>query len=141
MPSLPGFFAEHQKAVGAALDRMIPAGTPPTPKVVDAMRYTLLAPSKRVRAVLVTLSADLCGDRTHALPAACAIECVHAASLMLDDLPCMDNAPLRRGQPTAHAVYGEAITVLAAFGLLNASYGELARACDAPLAQLLARLF
>jgi geranylgeranyl pyrophosphate synthase len=140
MPVLPAFFAEHQTRIARALDELIPAGAPPVPTVVEAMRYTLLAPSKRVRAVLVTLSADLCGDRSRAQSAACAIECVHAASLMLDDLPCMDNAPLRRGRPTAHVVYGEAVTILAAFGLLNAAYGELARGLDAPLAQRITRL-
>ena len=138
--SLPAFFAEHQATVAHALDRLVPAGAPPAPRVVDAMRYTLLAPSKRVRAVLVTLSADLCGDRSRALPVACAIECVHAASLMLDDLPCMDDAPLRRGRPTAHVVYGEAVTILAAFGLLNAAYAEIARACEPPLAQRVTQL-
>jgi geranylgeranyl diphosphate synthase type II len=140
MPSLPEFFAEPQETIARALDALLPAGTPAPAPVVEAMRYTLLAPSKRVRAVLVTLSADLCGDRRRALPAACAVECVHAASLMLDDLPCMDNAPLRRGRPSAHVVYGEAVTVLAAFGLLNAAFGHLAAAYDGALARRLVAL-
>ena len=139
MSSLPPFFAAHQATVSRGLDALIPAPPTPTP-VIDAMRGTLLAPSKRVRAVLVVLAADLCGDAGRALPAACAIEAVHAASLMLDDLPCMDNAPMRRGRPAAHVEFGEAVTILAAFGLLNEAYGHLARSYDAVLSQQLSRL-
>jgi geranylgeranyl diphosphate synthase type II len=82
------------------------------------------------------LAADVCagGGAARARSAACAIEAIHAASLMLDDLPSMDNAPLRRGRPTAHIVFGEAVTILAAFGLLNAAFASLARNYDAPLA-------
>jgi len=139
MPPLPAFFAAHQDLVARALDALVPAAARPTP-VIDAMRYTLLAPSKRVRAVLLMLSAELCGSSAKALPAACAIEAVHAASLMLDDLPSMDNAPLRRGRPSAHIVFGEAITILAAFGLLNEALGHLARSYDAALSQRLSVL-
>jgi len=140
MPSLPGFFAAYQTQVNRALDALVPAPSSPSP-VVDAMRYTLLATSKRVRAVLALLTADLCGGPTaRAIPAACAIEAVHAASLMLDDLPSMDNAPLRRGRPSAHVEFGEAVTVLAAFGVLNEAYGHIARSYEAPLAQRLTTL-
>jgi geranylgeranyl diphosphate synthase type II len=69
------------------------------------------------------------------MPAACAIEAVHAASLMLDDLPSMDNASLRRGRPAAHVAFGEAVTILAAFGLLNEAYRHLAQRYEASLAQ------
>jgi geranylgeranyl pyrophosphate synthase len=104
------------------------------------MRYTLLAPSKRVRAILAMLAADVCaaGGAARARPAACAIEAIHAASLMLDDLPSMDNAPLRRGRPAAHVAFGEAVTILAAFGLLNAAFASFASSYDAPLASRLA---
>ncbi len=138
---LPRFFSTHQIAVADALDRLIPADTPAPAPVVAAMRDTLLASSKRVRAVLVSLAAEVCGDATRALPAACAIECVHAASLMLDDLPSMDNAPMRRGRPSAHIVHGEAVTILAAFGLLNQAFGHLARSYDPPIAQRLVNLY
>ena len=124
--SLPAFFVSYHGSIGTALDALVPADTPAPRPVVDAMRYTLLAPSKRVRAVLAMLAAELYGGSALAVPAACAVECVHAASLMLDDLPSMDNAVLRRGRPAAHVVYGEAITVLAAFGLLNLAYGHVA---------------
>jgi geranylgeranyl diphosphate synthase type II len=105
------------------------------------MRYTLLAPSKRVRAVVVHLAAELCGDSSRAMPAACAIEAIHASSLILDDLPSMDDAPLRRGLPTVHTVHGEAVAILAAFGLLNEAYGHLTRSYDASLASRLTSLY
>ena len=147
MTSLPAFFTLYQDTVNRALERFVPAAdlqdssgrAIPLP-VIEAMRYTLLAPSKRVRAVLVMLSADLCGTDSRALPAACAIEAVHASSLMLDDLPSMDDAPLRRGRPASHRTFGEAITILAAFGLLNEAFGHLARQYDPPLAARLVAL-
>lgn len=108
---------------------------------MDAMRYTLLAPSKRVRAVLVLLSAELCGSSSRAMPAACAVEAIHASSLILDDLPSMDDAPLRRGRPSAHIEFGEAVAILAAFGLLNDAYGHLARAYEPPLAARITALY
>ena len=139
MSSLPGFFAAYQATIAQALDSMVPpaAGSP----VTDAMRYTLLAPSKRVRAVLVLLAAELCGRADRAMPAACAVEAIHAASLILDDLPSMDDAPLRRGRPTVHVVHGEAVAILAAFGLLNEAYAHLGRHYDAPLSATLTALY
>ena len=146
MPALPGFFATYQDTIERGLEAMVPAdGTsgsePSSPMLVrQAMRYTLLAPSKRVRAVVVMLSADLCGTPSRALPAACAIEAIHASSLILDDLPSMDDAPLRRGKPTVHKAYGEAVAILAAFGLLNEAYRHLSRSYDGPLAARLTSL-
>ena len=136
--STPPFFHPHYERVGLGLEAFLPADSQEI--VVDAMRYTLLAPSKRVRGVLVLLSAELCGGTSRALPVACAIEAVHAASLMLDDLPSMDNAPLRRGRPAAHVTYGEAVTILAAFGLLNQAYAHLATHYDGALAARLTTL-
>jgi geranylgeranyl diphosphate synthase type II len=105
------------------------------------MAYTLHAPSKRVRAVLAMLAAELCGGTSaRALPAAAAMEMVHAASLILDDLPSMDDAPLRRGKPSNHRQFGEAIAILAAFGLLNTAFATLAREYDPPLSPQLAGL-
>jgi geranylgeranyl pyrophosphate synthase len=140
MPSLPAFFQEYQPLVTAALEPIVPAAGPAPAPVLEAMRYTLLAPSKRVRAVLVLLSAELCGTAARAMPAACAIEAVHAASLMLDDLPSMDDAPLRRGRPSAHVAFGEAVTILAAFGLLNEAYRHVAQKYEAAVAQKITTL-
>lgn len=138
VPAPPPFFNPHFERVGQALEEFLPADSPQV--VHDAMRYTLLAPSKRIRGVLVCLAADLCGNVSRALPVACAIEAVHAASLMLDDLPSMDNAPLRRGRPSAHLTYGEAVTILAAFALLNQAFAHIAKSYEAALSQRLTQL-
>lgn len=138
--SLPPFFTAFQDRLDRELDAFVPATKDAGP-VAAAMRYTLLAPSKRVRAALVLLAAELCGGQeSKALPVACAIEAVHAASLMLDDLPSMDDAPLRRGRRAAHLVHGEAVTLLGAFALLNAAYGRLADAYEPALGRRLATL-
>ena len=137
MSGVPPFFPEYQARVGAELTRLLPSGT----RVEQAMAYTALAPSKQVRAVLVMLCAELCrGNVDRAVPAACAIELVHAASLILDDLPSMDDAPLRRGRRANHLEFGEATAILAAFGLLNLAYGQLAGSYAAPLSTQMSAL-
>ncbi len=110
------------------------------PRLVEAMRYSLLAPGKRVRPLLAVLTAlDLGRSPDALLDFGCALELVHCASLMLDDLPCMDDAGTRRGQPAAHVKFGDATTTLAAIGLLNQAYGLLAR-CTAVESSVRARL-
>ena len=124
MSALPAVFAAYQRRVTAELERLMPAGDGP---VERSMAYTALAPSKQVRAVLVLACAELCrGEVARAVPAAAAIELVHSASLILDDLPSMDNAPVRRGRRANHLEFGEAMAILAAFGLLNLAFGTLA---------------
>ncbi|MEO1651503.1 MAG: polyprenyl synthetase family protein [Pseudomonadota bacterium] len=94
----------------------------------DVGRYVLLSPGKRVRGILclnVANASGLTADDTMA--SAVAVEAVHAASLVLDDLPAMDNSVLRRGQPSAHCAFDEARAVLVAIALLNGAYGHLAR--------------
>ena len=131
MTAVPSFFADYQHRIHAELQRLVSGGS----DVEHAMAYTVLAPSKQVRAVLVLLCAELCrGTAARALPAAAAIELIHASSLILDDLPSMDDAPLRRGRRASHLEFGEAVAILAAFGLLNRAYGELVRAYDPALA-------
>jgi geranylgeranyl diphosphate synthase type II len=135
---IPGFFAGYQRSIDAELTRLVPeAGE----EVRRSMAYTVLAPSKRVRPVLTLLCAELCGGRAaQAVPAAAAIELVHGSSLILDDLPSMDDAPLRRGRPSNHKVFGEAIAILAAVGLLNLAYGTIAEAYEKDLAAQLVAL-
>ena len=125
MIAAPPFFAAYQTLVNAELDRLIPDdGT----MVSRSMAYTVRAPSKRVRPVLTLLAAEHCGGTSgRAITAAAVMELVHASSLILDDLPSMDDAPLRRGQKANHLEFGEAIAILAAFGLLNLAYGTVAR--------------
>lgn len=125
MSTLPSSFPRYQTKVAAELQRLLPADGS---RVEQAMAYTALAPSKQVRAVLVLLCAELCrGTAERALPAACAIELLHASSLILDDLPAMDDAPLRRGRRANHLEFGEATAILAAFGLLNLAYAVIGR--------------
>lgn len=132
MSSVPAFFADYQARVSAEMTRLLPTSGS---RVEEAMAYTALAPSKQVRAVLVMLCAELCrGSADRAIPAACAIELVHASSLILDDLPAMDDAPLRRGRRANHLTFGESTAILAAFGLLNLAYGVLAKSYPPPLA-------
>jgi len=133
MSAVPSFFADYQASVTAEVQTLVPEDAGGA--VERAMAYTALAPSKQVRAVLVLLCAELCqGNPARAIPAGVAIELVHAASLILDDLPAMDDAPLRRGRRANHLEFGEATAILAAFGLLNLAYGQLAHGFDSGMA-------
>jgi geranylgeranyl diphosphate synthase type II len=100
-------------------------GTPAA--LLEAMEYSLLAPGKRLRPLLVMLAAEACGGTDeHALAAACAVEMIHSYSLIHDDLPAMDDDDLRRGLPTCHVKYGEALAILAGDALLTLAFEVLA---------------
>jgi geranylgeranyl diphosphate synthase type II len=117
----------HQ--VDTRLAQLVPAADAPPATLHRAVRHALLAPGKRVRPLLAMLSAVHFGADAHrALDPACALEMVHAASLVLDDLPSMDDAALRRGQPATHRAFGEDTAILAAVALLNHAYAVIARA-------------
>ena len=95
-------------------------------RVVEAMEYALLGGGKRIRATLVMEFARACGvEDERVLPFACAVEMVHAYSLIHDDLPCMDDDDMRRGKPSCHKVYGEDIALLAGDGLLSLAFETL----------------
>jgi geranylgeranyl diphosphate synthase type II len=114
-------------AIDTRLGELLPAETLPPQNLSRAIRYAALAPGKRLRGILTLLAADTRpGGSANALDAACAIEMVHAASLIIDDLPIMDDAVMRRGQPAAHRIFGEDTATLAAFALLNRAYGVIA---------------
>ncbi|WP_290653621.1 polyprenyl synthetase family protein [Aquisalimonas sp.] len=131
-------FLEHSSIAGLnldvfrhAIDTRLSAliALPETPplRLNAAIRYSLLAPGKRIRPLLAMASAAHFGtDPRQALDVGCAIEMVHAASLVLDDLPSMDDATLRRGQSTTHRAFGEDMAMLTAVSLLNRAYGTLA---------------
>jgi geranylgeranyl diphosphate synthase type II len=123
------YLAEGRAQVDEALARAMPAlGSPPA-ALHEAMRYTILLPGKRLRAILLLASCELLkGRRDAAMPLACAVEMVHASSLILDDLPSMDDATLRRGKPTLHKVAGEANAILASVGLLSSAFALVAGA-------------
>jgi len=119
--------AERQRQVEAtlrsALDRH--AADVPAP-LVEAMRYSLLAPGKRLRPMLAMLACEAAGGtREAALPAGCALEMVHTYSLIHDDLPAMDDDDLRRGLPTCHKKFGEAMAILAGDALLTMAFEAL----------------
>jgi geranylgeranyl diphosphate synthase type II len=121
----------------------LPAGCPDP--LQEAIRYSLLAPGKRLRPMLVLMAAEACGGSlSQAMPAACAVEMIHTYSLIHDDLPAMDDDDLRRGRPTCHKVFGEALAILAGDGLLSLAFQVLAEgvrpqsvaaACCAALAE------
>jgi geranylgeranyl diphosphate synthase type II len=99
-------------------------GVPET--IYEAMEYSLLAGGKRLRPILVVAGCELCGgDVLKVKPLACAVEMIHTYSLIHDDLPAMDDDDFRRGKPTSHKVFGEAIAVLAGDGLLNSAFETL----------------
>ncbi|KAJ8770776.1 hypothetical protein K2173_021423 [Erythroxylum novogranatense] len=109
------------QALNAAVSLRDPA------KIHESMRYSLLAGGKRVRPVLCIAACELVGGtESMAMPAACAVEMIHTMSLIHDDLPCMDNDDLRRGQPTNHIVFGEDVAVLAGDALLAFAFEHIA---------------
>ena len=110
-------------AIEAALEGYIPTGNYKEQKLLDAVRYSLLLPGKRVRPSLTLSFAELCGGTVEeAMPFACAVEMVHAYSLIHDDMPCMDDDDYRRGKPANHKVYGEDIALLAGDALQSMAY-------------------
>jgi len=116
-----------REQVEAALPVMLPPRHENAAPVHDAMTHALLSPGKRIRPVLtLAVGAMYRAPSRRLLPAACALEMVHAASLVFDDLPCMDGAATRRGRPTCHVLFGEATAILAGVGLLNRAFAILA---------------
>lgn len=124
---------EARPAVEGALDRYAGPREGCPPELCEAIRYSLLAPAKRLRPLMVLMAAEACGgSREAALPAACAVEMIHTYSLIHDDLPAMDNDDLRRGRPTNHKVFGDALAILAGDALLTMAFEVLARDVQPP---------
>lgn len=124
---LAGRLAALGARVEARLPALLPASDERPEQVHRAMEYALTGPGKRLRPVLALAVAEMFGrSSAPVLDLACAVEMVHACSLVLDDLPAMDDAALRRGRPTVHRQFGEAVALLAALGLLNRAYALVA---------------
>jgi geranylgeranyl diphosphate synthase type II len=120
-----------RRRVDRRLGELIPAESDHPEQLHRAMRYSLLAGGKRIRPVLaIQVARAFQASEDEALDPACAIEMVHTASLILDDLPCMDDAALRRGAPTNHRQFGEDTAILAATALLNRAFAVVAE-CEA----------
>lgn len=126
---LCGYISQNRQAIEHALSDFLPVSTQPRAACLnDALRYSLFPGGKRWRPILTLLGAELVGATPQAaLPAACAMEYLHTSSIILDDLPAMDDADMRRGRESVHVVYGESIALLAALALLNESYALLVR--------------
>jgi geranylgeranyl pyrophosphate synthase len=119
--ALEATLKQRRGEVDASLRTLLRRGG--APRVQAAIEDSLFAPGKRLRPILALMVAEvLRGNPESVLPAAGAIEMVHTASLILDDLPCMDDATTRRGRPTCHVVHGEATAILAAFALQNRAF-------------------
>ena len=132
-------FERYRAMVEAALPLSLPKDSGWAEVITDAARYSLLAGGKRLRPCLVLAAAERVGTDLRdspsalreALPAACAMEMIHTYSLIHDDLPAMDNDTLRRGRPTNHVIYGEAMAILAGDALLTHAFAHMARAAQA----------
>jgi geranylgeranyl diphosphate synthase, type II len=125
--TLPDFFDEDLQLVEAALQRLLPAVETPPPSIHDAMRYSVFAGGKRIRPILCLEAARIfTPDVTSSLHPGCAIEFIHTYSLIHDDLPALDNDDLRRGKPTCHKKFGEAIAILAGDALLTLAFETIA---------------
>ena len=120
---LSPFFEEDRLAVDAALERFLPAESEQPPSIHTAMRYSVFAGGKRMRPILCLETARIfSSDVTPAFHPACALEFIHTYSLIHDDLPALDNDDLRRGKPTCHKKFGEALAILAGDGLLTLAF-------------------
>jgi len=117
------FIAEYAKITEDALKKYMPDGDAVQKKLYDAMNYSIFAGGKRLRPMIMMMTAKMLGKTVDTvLPFACAMEMIHTYSLIHDDLPAMDNDDLRRGKPTNHKVFGEAAAILAGDALLTKAF-------------------
>jgi geranylgeranyl diphosphate synthase, type II len=131
--TLPDFFEQDLQLVDAALERLLPAADTAPPSIHEAMRYSVFAGGKRIRPILCLETARIFSqDSTPALHPGCAIEFIHTYSLIHDDLPALDNDDLRRGKPTCHKKFGEAIAILAGDALLTRAFETIGETPVAP---------
>jgi geranylgeranyl diphosphate synthase, type II len=137
---LSPFFEEDRLAVDAALDRLLPGETAQPTSIHTAMRYSVFAGGKRMRPILCLETARIfLSEVTPAMYPACALEFIHTYSLIHDDLPALDNDDLRRGKPTCHKKFGEALAILAGDALLTLAF-EAIGATPAPADRRVAML-
>lgn len=126
--TLEQYVAAEQALVEATLAKCIPEESTPPSTIHRAMRYSLFAGGKRIRPILCMAAARAVSDAPVGIePAACALEMIHTYSLIHDDLPALDNDDLRRGRPTCHKVFGEAMAILAGDALLTLAFETLAK--------------
>jgi len=130
---LSDYLSVRKELVDAALNEALPHETNYPPVIFQAVRYSLFAGGKRLRPILCLAAAEAAGSDGHAvLPVACALEMIHTYSLIHDDLPAMDDDDLRRGRPTSHRVFGEAVAILAGDALLTEAFALMSAADRMP---------
>ncbi len=126
--TIEDYFRQQCRHVDTALDRWVPPETEPPVNIHKAMRYSMFAGGKRVRPILCMAAGQAVADDVPGLvDTACTLEMIHTYSLIHDDLPALDNDDLRRGRPTCHKVFGEAMAILAGDALLTLAFQTLAR--------------
>jgi geranylgeranyl diphosphate synthase type II len=126
---LPAFLEQDRQEIDQALLRLLPPETTTPQTIHRAMRYSVMAGGKRIRPALCLETACLFdADRRAAVEVGCALEFIHTYSLIHDDLPALDNDDLRRGKPTCHKQFGEAMAILAGDGLLTLAFETLSKA-------------
>jgi geranylgeranyl diphosphate synthase type II len=126
--TLADYMAAQQKAVDAALDRWVPPQDENPATIHRAMRYSLFAGGKRIRPLLAIAAAQAVSDAPIGIEScACALEMIHTYSLVHDDLPALDNDDFRRGRPTCHKMFGDAMAILAGDALLTLAFEVLAK--------------
>src|SRR6185312_15098872 len=140
--TLKEFFTEQQQLIETALDRFTPAESQHPATIHRAMRHSLFAGGKRIRPILCIASATAGsgnpGAHDAVMRAACSLEMIHTYSLIHDDLPALDNDDFRRGKPTCHKVFGEAMAILAGDSLFTLAIKTLAMIDGAPAASVVA---
>ncbi len=139
---ITSYLSKRKAIIDKTLDKLVPSAKMFPTSIHEAMRYSLFAGGKRVRPILAIAAAEALGARTSGLlPLAGSLELIHTYSLIHDDLPAMDDDDFRRGRPTCHKVYGEAVAILAGDGLLNMAFEVLSdprRAKAVPANRLIA---
>jgi geranylgeranyl diphosphate synthase, type II len=134
---LPEFFEKDRATVDAALQQLLPSEDVLPSSIHRAMRYSVFAGGKRIRPILCIAAARMFSNELEgAVQVGCALEFIHTYSLIHDDLPALDNDDLRRGKPTNHKVFGEAIAILAGDALLTLAFQTLATAAAEPQRRL-----
>jgi len=125
--SVPQFFESDRAGIEEALDRLLPKEEAHPASIHKAMRYSVFAGGKRIRPILCLEAAAMFSENpVAAVSTGCALEFIHTYSLIHDDLPALDNDDFRRGKPTCHKVFGEAIAILAGDALLTLAFQTLA---------------
>ena len=126
--TLEAFLAAQQKVIETTLDRLVPPEAEHPQTIHKAMRYSLFAGGKRIRPILCIAAANAVSDSAAGVEsAACTLELIHTYSLIHDDLPALDNDDLRRGRPTCHKVFGDAMAILAGDALLTLAFQVLSQ--------------